>query len=540
MGAFMRADDLRIDELVTFSDGLLSLHGRRVLLHDMRAFAQFRHDLVTSVGQARARRILLRYGQFWGRADAAAMKRIFEWEDVLEWLRACPRLQSLQGQAKAHLRELSLDGDAFHMELAWHGSAEAEEHVAEFGTVEGCACWLLTGYVSGYASFCLDRPVFFVEDKCRAKGDPACLVVGRDDASWGEQLGGIAAEYEVERVEDIDAKIRTLTGQLRRKDRELAVQRRRLRAFQGDGPATLAEVRSRAFRQVLEVAARVARFDSSVLITGESGVGKEVIARYVHEQSPRARRPFVAINCGALPETLLESELFGHKAGAFTGAVRDRAGLFEQAQGGTIFLDEIGDVTLAMQVKLLRVLQEKEVLRIGENTPRGVDLRVIAATNRHLNDEVARGGFREDLYYRLRVIEITIPPLRERTEDILPLARFFTRRLQSRLKLPRLTLDASCLDALQIHPWPGNVRELENAIERAAVLSDDGRITPELLGLVSPATTRAAAAASLKLRDVERAHIEAVLRQADGRRTEAARLLGVSPATLWRKLGRKV
>jgi transcriptional regulator with PAS, ATPase and Fis domain len=425
------------------------------------------------------------------------------------------------------------------MEMAWHASAEAEEHVAEFGTVDGCACWLLTGYVSGYASFCLDRPVLFEEEKCRAKGDPACLIVGRDSASWGERSSQVAAEYEVDHVEDIDAKIRALTEQLRRKDRELAQQRRRLSAFEGTGPDSIAEVRSKAFRQVLDIAARVARFDSSVLITGESGAGKEVIARYVHEQSARAKRPFVAINCGALPETLLESELFGHKAGAFTGAVRDRAGLFEQAQGGTVFLDEIGDITLAMQVKLLRVLQEREVLRIGENTPRTVDLRVIAATNRHLNEEVARGAFREDLYYRLRVIEITIPPLRERIEDILPLARFFTRRIQQRLKLSHLTLDATCLEALQEHAWPGNVRELENAIERAAVLSDDGRITPELLGLALPATSEAAGAGSLKLRDVERAHIEAVLRRVGGRRTEAAHLLGVSPATLWRKLGRK-
>ena len=236
-------------------------------------------------------------------------------------------------------------------------------------------------------------------------------------------------------------------------------------------PPFLAVVRSKAFQNVLDMADRVARFDSSVLIRGETGVGKEVVARYIHAASNRSKSLMLSINCGALPETLLESELFGHKAGSFTGAIRDRVGLFEQAARGTILLDEIGDISPATQVKLLRVLQEREILRIGENIPRKVDIRIIAATNRNLDQAVSDGRFRVDLLYRLRVIEIEVPPLRERPEDILPLTRYFAEKLSKRLNLAHLRFDTACFDFFQSYAWPGNVRELQNAIERAAVLS---------------------------------------------------------------------
>ena len=287
---------------------------------------------------------------------------------------------------------------------------------------------------------------------------------------------------------------------------------------------------------MLQLASRVARFDSSLLITGESGVGKEVLARLIHDQSLRARGPFVPITCSALPESLLEGELFGHRAGAFTGAVRDRKGLFEEARGGTIFLDEIGDLSPAMQVKLLRVLQEKTIVRLGENAPRPIDARVMAATHRDLEAAARAGTFREGLLYRLRVIEIRVPPLRERPEDVLPLARHFARQFESRLRIPHIVLDASALDHLQRHVWPGNVRELENVIERAAVLSEDGRIRSEHLPpqLVEPGVTTPTGGART-LAAVERAHIEAVLREAGGSPARAARILGVSPSTLWRK-----
>jgi transcriptional regulator with PAS, ATPase and Fis domain len=251
-------------------------------------------------------------------------------------------------------------------------------------------------------------------------------------------------------------------------------------------------------------------------------------------------KPFVTIDCGAMPETLLESELFGHKSGSFTGAVRDRKGLFEEAEGGTILLDEIGEVAPAVQVKLLRVLQERAIRRIGENTERSIDVRVLAASNKDLGAAVKNGTFRDDLYYRLRVVELVIPPLRERTEDILPLARFFVSRLVGKLGLPDLQLDASCLDLLQQYPWPGNVRELENALERAAVLSEGGRILPHGL----PPSVRGLGSSSedgvnrvtRTLDEVEMEHIQAVLRYTEGNRAEAAKILGISATTLWRRL----
>ncbi len=530
----MKAEDLVLDELLTCSDGVLSLHGRRLILHDTRAMAQFRHDLVDSVGADRAQRILTRFGHFWGQADAAAMKRIFEWDRLEDWLRALPRLQSLQGQAKAIITALDLD-EAGHltMELAWHGSAEAEEHLSELGRAPEPACWILTGYASGYASFCLGRPVFYIERECRAHGDRLCRATGRDDESWGAEIEPFRGCFE---ADDIKGKIDELTAELRQKTRQLARSRRRLREMGSPARPSLADVRSKAFEQVLQLAARVARFDSSLLITGESGVGKEVLARLIHGQSHRARGPFVPITCSALPETLLESELFGHRAGAFTGAVRDRKGLFEEARGGTIFLDEIGDVSLAMQVKLLRVLQEKTIVRLGENTPRPIDARVMAATHRDLEAAARAGAFRDDLLYRLRVIEVRVPPLRERPEDVLPLARHFARQFESRLRIPHIVLDASCLEHLQRHAWPGNVRELENVIERAAVLSEDGRIRIEHLppALVEPGLGTATGGART-LAAVERTHIEAVLRETGGSPGRAARILGVSPSTLWRK-----
>jgi transcriptional regulator with GAF, ATPase, and Fis domain len=228
---------------------------------------------------------------------------------------------------------------------------------------------------------------------------------------------------------------------------------------------------SAEMRQVLELARRVARADASVLVTGESGVGKERVARLIHDESQRSAGPFVALNCGAVPEALIESELFGHARGEFTGAMRDRAGLFEEANKGSLLLDEVGELTPAMQVKLLRTLQTQEVRRVGENRPRKVDVRLIAATHRDLTEEVQKGRFRQDLYYRLKVIEIHEPPLRERKDDLLPLARVLLRDAAARAGSRVGGLTPAAADQLLRHDWPGNVRELDNAMQRAVVLA---------------------------------------------------------------------
>jgi DNA-binding NtrC family response regulator/predicted hydrocarbon binding protein len=534
----MRAEDLRLEDLVSFSEGLVSLHGRRLIIHDVHAMAQLRKDLVDSLGENRARKILSRFGYYWGEADAAALKRIVVWESFEDWLEAGTRLHMLQGVARVKVKSLELGpGATLRMEIIWENSVEAEEHLIEFGPSPRAGCWIMLGYASGYATFCLGKPVYFVEETCRARGDRRCRIVGMDYESWGNKARSLEQVFQ---AEDIQGKIEELTTALRKKTLELARERKRAR--QGGPPAVrgLAEVRSRSYNSIFDIGLRVARFDSSVLITGESGVGKEIVARYIHENSPRRKKQFIAINCGALPETLLESELFGHKAGSFTGAIRDRAGLLEQAQGGTVLLDEIGDISPAMQVKLLRVLQEKQIRRVGENQMRKIDVRVIAATNKQLHEEIKAGRFRDDLYYRLRIVEIHIPPLRERVEDILPLARFFIEKLKSRLKLPRLKLHPNCIKSLESYPWPGNVRELENALEMAAIISEDGWIHPEHLPsmIAQPGQGPAAfdAGAPRSLAEVEKEYILSALEALQGNRTRAAKMLGISSTTLWRKL----
>jgi DNA-binding NtrC family response regulator len=242
---------------------------------------------------------------------------------------------------------------------------------------------------------------------------------------------------------------------------------------------------SRALQEVFKLVGRVARSDAPVLIAGESGTGKELVAKAVHEYSPRRQKEMITINCGAIPENLLESELFGHEKGSFTGAIARRAGRFEQADGGTLFLDEIGDMPLSIQVKLLRVLQDGSFSRVGSNETITTDVRIIAATHKNLSEEVAAGRFREDLYYRLNVVEIRIPPLRERVEDIPLLAEFFLQRITRKNGMARIRLSAEAVNVLQSHTWPGNVRELENTIARACALASSSILLPSDIPLAS-------------------------------------------------------
>ncbi len=304
------------------------------------------------------------------------------------------------------------------------------------------------------------------------------------------------------------------------------------RLFVGDSPPA---------RRVLDLVGRVAASKISVLLTGESGTGKELVARMIHAKSERAEKPFIAINCAALPESLLESELFGIERGVATG-VEARAGKFETAQGGTLFLDEVGDMPLALQSKLLRVLQEREIERVGGRRRVPIDVRVLAATHANLAARIARGEFREDLYYRLRVVEITLPPLRERREDIPRLVRHFLERFAAREGRDVPTLDREAYAALLGHNFPGNIRELENLLEGAAALSQGGAIRREDLQWLPAASDPEVAELSPQgedeipdLRALEERHIRRVLRLAGGNKSRAARLLGISRRTLYRK-----
>jgi two-component system response regulator HydG len=302
--------------------------------------------------------------------------------------------------------------------------------------------------------------------------------------------------------------------------------------------------KSRSFLDVLKLAETVAPTDSTILISGESGTGKEVLARYIHSLSERADASFHSINCGALPESLLESELFGHVKGAFTGAVKDKEGLLVAAKGGTFFLDEVGEMSPATQVKLLRALQEREVIPVGSTEPVAVDVRLIAATNRDLEEEIRRGKFRSDLYYRLNVIALHLPPLRERREDVALLARHFIEQLAAKEGPGAAkTLAEETLEVLQRYDWPGNVRELENALERAVVLTSGDLLLPSALpaAVREPPPQRVvseAPAANPSMEVIERAYILWVLQAEGGNKTKAAEVLGIDPSTLYRKLHR--
>jgi len=301
--------------------------------------------------------------------------------------------------------------------------------------------------------------------------------------------------------------------------------------------------KSKVFQDVLRLAEQVAPTESTVLIRGESGTGKEVIARFIHELSARSEGPFLSLNCGALPESLLESELFGHVKGSFTGAVRDKQGLFAAAQRGTFFLDEIGEMSPATQVKLLRVLQEREAIPVGGTEAIPVDVRVVAATNRDLEDDIKRGRFRSDLYYRLNVIAIQLPPLRDRRDDIPVFVEAFLKKIAQEHEEPLKRISEETMDAILAYDWPGNVRELENALERAVVLTKgeaiDHSAMPEKL-----TQRRAEPLVSERphgnptLDVIERAYITWVLQSEGGNKTRAAEVLGIDPSTLYRKLGR--
>ena len=301
--------------------------------------------------------------------------------------------------------------------------------------------------------------------------------------------------------------------------------------------------KSRRFIDVLRLAELVAPTDSTVLIQGESGTGKEVVARYIHNLSTRTDGPFLSINCGALPENLLESELFGHVKGSFTGAVRDKQGLFAAARGGTFFMDEVGEMPPSLQIKLLRVLQEREVIPVGATEAIPVDVRIVAATNRDLEEEVRRGHFRSDLFYRLNVIALELPPLRERRDDLVMLIDAFMQDLAADRNAGPKALASEALDAVMVYDWPGTVRELQNALEHAVVLSRGDIIEP---GALPERITRRRkeplvaerSSPNPSLDIIERAYIMWVLQSEGGNKTRAAEVLGIDPSTLYRKLSR--
>jgi DNA-binding NtrC family response regulator len=379
-----------------------------------------------------------------------------------------------------------------------------------------------------------------------AQGTPVILIT-----AFGDVTGAMAAiqkgayDYVSKpfNVEELTLTVRRALERTRLLEENKVLRTRagetRIESIVGKAPAML---------DVYKMVARVAPTLSTVLVVGESGTGKELVARAIHTHSPRATGPFVAVNCTALTESLLESELFGHAKGAFTGAVTSKRGLFEEAQGGTLFLDEIGDVSPKMQAQLLRVLQEGEIRRVGGTEPVKVDVRVVAATNRDLEDEVKAARFREDLYFRINVVTIRLPPLRERPSDIDLLVDHFLRKYAQRERRSEAGIAPEALELLRKHAWPGNVRELENVIERALALAKDGVVLQsdlpvEVAGAAAPslpaAGTDGLVADRPTLAELERRYIDLILKETGGNKKRAAEILGIDRRTLYRTLERE-
>jgi len=535
----VRADDLEYDELLELdpASGVIRFAGQRALLIDAVAMGLLRKYLVENFGLIAARTVLTQFGFAHGWRMAEAVQSAFTWENDDEWRRAGTRIHTLEGlfHVEPGTAPLSKEGA---MVVA---SYEAEQHLLHFGRSDVPVCWTICGLISGYLSRIADKDTYVLEDRCTGKGDVACHLFARSREEWGDERAEELQFFAPNRLKEcLDVSLQRVTKTLKAAERKLhGHQRALVRVARVDEPLGIV-AKSAAMRQVVDLARRVAKVDSTVLITGESGSGKERIARLVHEQSTRAAGPFIAVNCGAITETLLESELFGHARGAFTGATSDRPGLFEAAHNGTLLLDEVGEVSPAMQVKLLRALQEREIRRVGENKSRHVNVRVVAATNRDLAHGVAGGAFRQDLYYRLKVVELHVPALRERRDDVLPLARVLLADAAVRMKRKISGLVPEAADQLLRYDWPGNVRELENTMERAVALARGSRVEledlPEEIRHVLPKPTLSGTVRSLD--DVEKEYILAALELNGGNQTRTAEQLQIGAATLYRKLKR--
>lgn len=543
--------ELRLGEVLDFQPdlGIIRLQEQRVVILSAAAMGLLRKELIDTLGIDTARRLLLRFGYADGYHDAISLRDRSNWATPLDGLHAGAILHRLEGVVRTEFLNVDADEATGHFEASvlWHDSYVAEQHLSHYGQSAVPTCWSLAGYASGYASACFGYEIYFREIECAGQGAAQCSAIGKDAASWKEALPTLRADFQSgdlgKEVERLRAIVHKRLADLDRREHAVVSRERELNLLR-DRVARLAAKKhfiagSKSMQEVLEFAARVAPLDTTVLVQGESGTGKEFIVKLIHDQSLRASGPFISLNCAALTETLLESELFGHVRGAFTGAVRDKPGLFEVAANGTLFLDEIGEVAPTVQAKLLRALQEREIRRVGGERTIKVNTRVVAATNRDLRAAVAAGTFREDLFFRLGAFVIEVPPLRERREDIPALVADFIRQAGVRMKKEVTGVSADAMTTLMGYPWPGNVRELQHAIDRAIILAQGTRIELRELPPEVMRTPRTGPANdTLDLQEQEQAMIERALKRFRGNRRQAAEALKISTVTLWRKMKR--
>lgn len=454
-------------------EGRIWMDERRMVLVHSETFADLRDELLSTLGYEMTRGLLTRIYFAAGQRDAASViKKLGTGASLKEILETGGRMHALQGYLLPEhvgrgLAAHDVRSDDYYGEALWKDSLEDEAHVARHGVGQHAVCWNAIGYCSGYLSYCAQRTIVVREVECRATGATHCKIIARPAARW----------------DNVEEDLRFLLPQRKRTQpiRNAPAQTSTFpieaEAVPADAPPDPGFVGiSTAFSVLQHKINRVAPTQATVLLLGESGVGKSLIARQVHQRSKRAQEQFIEVNCAAIPETLVESELFGVERGAFSGAHHTRAGRFEAAQGGTLFLDEIATLSLTTQGKLLRVLQSGALERLGSTQTRVVDVRVIAATNENLKQAVQEGRFREDLYFRLNVFPVVVPPLRQRRDDIPLLVQALLQRLAVLHERGRVDITSRALQALIHHDWPGNIRELENVIERAVIILDEGEM----------------------------------------------------------------
>ena len=449
------------------TDGRIWLDDQRMLLIHAKALGMLRREMIELLGVDMARGFMTRMGYHAGVNDAQLARKVRAKTSIQDMFVVGPQMHCLEGIgiSEAVRIECDVEKGTHYGEFIWTSQVEDEEHIRHFSIGTEPACWMQIGYASGFSSEFMGRQVLYREVECQSMGHQVCRIVGKLVEEWGPEADD-DLRFLMPGVFD-DAPGQGLPRP------PFALTSMPDSPEDSNHPVGL----SAGFNSVMHMVRRVAPTQATVLFLGESGVGKEVFSRTLHRLSSRADKPFVAVNCAAIPEQLIESELFGVERGAFTGALQSRQGRFERAHGGTLFLDEIGTLTASAQGKLLRALQEGEIERLGDSQTRKVDVRVIAATNVDLRDEVAAGRFREDLFFRLNVFPVRITPLRERREDIPLLMTHFLSKFNLRHGRRLTGFTQRAVDAMLSYDWPGNIREMENVIERGVILApDDGAI----------------------------------------------------------------
>lgn len=544
--------DLRARLHFCAESGHIWLHEHRMLLVHAEAQGTLRRELIDTLGMERVAGLLTRMGYAAGTHDADLVRIRCEGATDMELFMTGPQLHMLEGEVKVIPVKVQFDRKAgtFYGEFIWENSWEAQWHRKHYGTCSEPVCWNKIGYASGYTTAFMGRPVLYKEVECAGMGESHCRIIGKPVDEWGDPTE-FTRLFNQESIADQLIDLQTQVVQLRSAINE----KEKL-------PTDIVG-NSKAFKAAYELLKQAAKSQITVLLLGETGVGKEVFARTLHESGARHKESFIAINCAAIPHDLVESELFGVEKGAYTGALTTRPGRFERADGGTLFLDEIGDLPHPAQAKLLRVLQEGEIERLGDHKVRKVNVRLVAATNVDLRQLVKEGKFRSDLYYRLNAFQISIPPLRERKDDIPLLARRFLEKFSAihGKKLRGFTDKAK--RALLAYPWPGNIREIQNMIERGVILAPSGtRIELEqmfsssgdrqdmefaldgngTLGLDRHETgteiCEAVLSGVVTMDQLEAMLIESAVGKARGNLSSAARLLGLSRRQLAYRLGR--